>query len=195
MKNAKILLFFLLSILINGWFTASLFAATPHIQDYAKVLTPEMTQKLEALLVEMESKKGVHVEQIIMADFANRPPAAVANALFKQLAVNAPTVDKRVLLLIVLSNNSISILTTNSLKDVLDINAIGDIQKNTMSKLSLKQYDEAARTSIAGVYYFYDKKYPASTGDKKSKNPMLNIFLFAIAIIVVIGIAKLSPKK
>ncbi|MBI2791843.1 MAG: TPM domain-containing protein [Gammaproteobacteria bacterium] len=185
----------LLSIILF-LFSSSSYGAS-FLQDNAKVVSPEMAEKLEKELGAIESRDGFHLEVVILPNFYGRQPEAVVNAFNEQLAKNAPNVDKRALLLIVTENGVVELRTTNNINSAFDAKSFKDISDNIKIKLHEKNYDEMARIGIAGVYYYYQKVFPNKPTKAAGSNnkQLFNIALFVILLIVVVFLVRAIPKK
>lgn len=177
--------------------SSSSYGASLHLQDNAKVVSPEMTDKLEKELSAMEARDGFHLEVVILPNFYGRQPEAVINAFNEQLAKNAPDVAKRALLLIVTENGVVELRTTSNIQAAFNAKSFKDISDNVKIKLNEKNYDEMARVGMAGVYYYYQKAFPnkPAKGADSNNKQLFNIALFVILLIVVVFLVRAIPKK
>lgn len=172
------------------------FAEGPYLQDNAKVVSQEMTGKLEKVMGEIEAKNGLHLEMVILPNFYNREPNAVINAFAQQLNKNATESSKKALILIVINPTEVAIKSTANIAEAFEGNASKDIIENVKTQINAKNYDEMARVGIAGMFHYYQKKFP--TIQEKPKSLLKNYFnagLMIILAIVIVFVFRMMQKK
>jgi uncharacterized membrane protein YgcG len=172
-------------------------AAPAYIQDNAKVVSEDMASKLEKELASIEEKDRFHLEVVVIPNFYGRQPAAVVDAFNQQLAKNAPDISKRALLLIEIENGIVVIRPSPDIESAYDANSVKDITANVKLKLNDKNYDEAVRIGVAGMYHFYQKKFPstAQVAPVNTTKVLFNIILFVIVLIGVVFLIQKMVKK
>lgn len=169
---------------------SSSIALASHLQDYAKVISPEVASRLEKLLGEIESKKGLYIEEVILPNRDGQSLESIESTYIKRLEQTNSTVDKRVLLLIVLDENFAKLYTSENLSKTFNAKSSNDIIANVTMRLSEKHYDEMARVGIAGIYHYFEASQP-----KQKSNTILNIIFFLLAIGAAIAIAIYAPGR
>ncbi len=184
----------LLSLLIC-FVSTTLFAESAHFQDNAKVVSADMASKLEIELGEIESKDGYHLEVVIIPNFYQRQPDAVITAFTQQLAKNAPSANKRALLLIVLENNLALIRPTTNIAAAYNTENSKDIIDNIKLQINQKNYDEMARIGVAGMFHYYQTKFGTETKSASSTKTLINVALFIIILIGVVFMITRMQKK
>lgn len=175
--------------------TAMFFATTgicqtAHIEDYAQVLSPEITTRLEKLLDEIEAKKGLYIEEIILFEKGGKSLESIEKTFVERLEQNPTQTDKRVLLLIVMEDKFVKLYASGNLQNIYNQKNSNDIIANVKLRMAERRYDEMARIGVAGIYHYYQESLP-----KEKKNYLYNILFFTIAIIAVLVIGKFLPKK
>ncbi len=194
-SNSILFIYALLLSLLICFVSTTLFAESVYFQDNAKVVSADMAAKLESELREIESKDGYHLEVVIIPNFYQRQPDAVITAFTAQLAKNAPSVDKRALLLIVLENNLAIIRPTPNIAAAYTADHSKDIIDNIKIQLSKKNYDEMARIGVAGMYHYYQTKFAIENKPASPTKTLLNIGLFIIVLIGVVFMIRNMQKK
>lgn len=194
-SNSILFIYALLLSLLICFVSTTLFAESAHFQDNAKVVSADMAAKLESELREIESKDGYHLEVVIIPNYNQRQPDAVITALTAQLAKNAPSADKRALLLIVLENNLAIIRPTPNIAAAYNTENSKDIIDNIKIQMNKKNYDEMARIGLAGMYHYYQTKFAIETKPASNTKTLLNVGLFIIALIGVVFMIRGMQKK
>lgn len=188
------IVFLVLIGLLCCFVSATVYAGT-YLQDNAHVVSEDMAGKLENILTDIQTKDGLHFEVVILPNFYDRQPEAVLNAYIEQLAKNAPNVDKRALLFIVLDNNIAVIRPTSNIASAFDEKSTNEILDNVKKSMSEKNYDEMARIGIAGVYHYYQKQFPTQKPQETSFKKLTNLGIIVAVLILVIFLVSSRKKK
>lgn len=185
-KQPKYLLF-----LITAWlFLSPTIAMAAHFQDYAQIVSPEIASRLEKLLAEIEEKKDLYIEEIILPSREGKPLDAVEITYTQRLEQNTSPVDKRVLLLIILDDHFVKLYTSGNLSSIFTENVSNDIIGNVTMRMTEKRYDEMARIGVAGIYHYYEASQPKDQTTVKK-----NLIFFLVAIGAALALAYFIPKK
>lgn len=178
-------------------FSFSVFAESLYIQDIAKVLSPQMSSRLEQAQKEIENKHKLHIELVILPNLYGKPKEAVVKAFFQQLESNASEIDKRALLMIIVNGNDAELVVTPNLATIYTPVVSKKITDRIISKLQAKNYDEAAKTGLTKFFDYYTNQTTDSSANKRMKSHLtiiLNIFV-VIAIVVLFFKMRSKPKS
>ncbi len=187
-------IFLSLSLLLAPWIAN---AQTNYIYDNANVLSSAMKDKLEKLLTELDEKKNLRIEEVILPSFENKDPEAVVRELAQSLDSHGSKAEYRALVLFVLDNNDIQIYPNDKLAAIIHDKAKENIIKNAKLKLVAKNYDEMARIGVAGIFHYYQKgaaQAGENASDKQTKK-YVNLLMILIGLGAVVGIVMFSRKK
>ncbi len=196
LKNAIPLpIIFLVLIGLLCCFVSATVYAAPLLQDNAQVVSETMAKNLEKELVDIEARDGLHFEVVILPNFYQRQPEAVLNTYIDQLAKNAPSIDKRVLLFIVLENNLAVIRPSSNIVEAFNTQSANEIIENVKKNMAEKNYDEMARVGVAGVYHYYQAKFPSQKPAMDTWKKYTNIAIILVTLIAVIFIISAQRKK
>ncbi|MBS0286807.1 MAG: TPM domain-containing protein [Proteobacteria bacterium] len=188
-------IYLLLIGLLFCFISTTLFADGMHLQDNAHVVSKDMADKLENELGAIESRDGLHIEVVVLPNFYERQPDAVLNAYIQQLAKNAPNVDKRVLMLIVLSSKVAVIRPTSNIAQAYNEANAKEIIDNVTKNLNEQKYDEMARIGVAGLYHYYQKEFPPQKAQVSEWKKYGNLGIIIIALVFVIFLITSRQKK
>lgn len=192
MQGIKIFVFVIIQLI-----SSALFANVPHIQDDPKILSSEMTTKLEDLLTDIETKKQLRIEVVILNSFNDLSEEAVANAFYEQMDKNSPDINQKVLLLLATDRNYANIFPSVNLSSIYTPEITKDIVANVSKKLTEKNYDDAARVGIAGIYHYFDKNTEKPSALRNFGTILFNLIFVGVVIYIlflVIRKRKTSPK-
>lgn len=187
-------IFLSLSLLLSPWIANG---QTNYIHDNANVLSSAMKDKLEKLLTELDEKKNLRIEEVILPSFENKDPEAVVRELAQNLDSHTSNAEYRALILFVLDNGTVQIYPNEKLATLINDKAKTNIIQNAKLKLSAKNYDEMARIGIAGIFHYYQKG-AAQAGDKSTNDQTkkyVNILIMIIGLVAVVGLILFSRKK
>lgn len=169
------------------FFISPLNAFGAHFQDYAQAVSPEVSDRLEKLLIDIESKKKLYIEEVILPDTGGKSIESIENTFTQRLQQNTTSVEKRVLLLIILKDRFAKLYTTANLAKIYNDKVVADILANVNERMKERRYDEMARIGVAGIYHYYQEASPS-----QSKKKMLtNLIFFGVAIVAALGVATL----
>ncbi len=177
------------------WFVSDTLFAAPLLQDHANVVSKDMAEKLEKELANIEAKDGLHFEVVILPNFYQRQPEAVLNAYIEQLAKNAPSTDKSVLLFIVLDNKIAVIRPSASIAAAYDAQVATEVTDNVKKNIDEKNYDEMARIGIAGIYHYFQKQFPSAQEPSSAWKRFMNLGIILVVLVMVIFLITAMQKK
>lgn len=172
-------------------------AQTNYVYDNANVLSASMKDKLEKLLTELDEKKNLRIEEVILPSFENKDPDTVIRELAQSLDSHGSKAEYRALVLFVLDNGTVAIYPNDKLATIINDKAKENIIKNAKLKLAAKNYDEMARIGVAGIFHYYQKG-GAQTGDNTaegSTKKYVNLLIMLIGLGAVVGLIMFSRKK
>lgn len=188
MKHPKTLLYLIIAWLMMAPTFA--IAITPHLQDYAQVVSPEIANRIEKLLAEIAEKKGLYIEEVILPSREGKSLNSVETMYIQRLEHDETSINKRVLLLIILDDHFVKLYATENLSSIFNEKTSSDVIENVKQRMSEKRFDEMARVGVAGIYHYYEASQP-----KKPTNIKRNLIFFLVAIAAAIGLAYFMPKK
>lgn len=171
---------------ITFFFNIVAYAQTPHIQDYANILSPKIKKELDVFLNEVESKKKLLIEEIILPLDQVQPSQ---QELLRLLDKTSSEANQKVLLVINSETSTVHIITTPNLNSIYNDAVKKDITENVLFNLKAKKYDEMARVGVAGIYHYYEK--PSAS----SKKTIMNVIFLLLGLVAVVILLRLRPSK
>ncbi len=172
-------------------------AQTNYVYDNANVLSASMKDKLEKLLVELDEKKNLRIEEVILPSFEDKDPDTVVSELVQNFDSHTSNAEYRALILFVIDNATVQIYPNDKLAALINDKAKENIIQNAKLKLTAKNYDEMARIGIAGIFHYYQKG-ATQTGNNSSEGSTkkyVNLLIMLIGLGAVVGLIMFSRKK
>lgn len=167
-----------------------------YVHDEANVVSAAMKDKLEKLLAELDEKKNLRIEEVILPSLNNQDPSKVVGELAQKLDAHETKAEYRALILYVTDSGYIQIYPNQKLSAILGEQSIANIVQTATKQLQEKNYDEMARVGIAGIFHYFQKN--PQTQDKNAaqgrSKTMINLLLVIVALVVVVGLIKFGRK-
>lgn len=157
-------------------------AASPYLHDYANIISPQSTKKINTFLSEVEKKHALRIEEVILKDFDQKKDKNKIISVLENLNQEAPDKEKIILLVIVLNNNSIMLYTSPSLSSKFNNEVQKHLQKKIIKNIKLKNYDKMAENAAVELYRYYETTPP------NSKKALFNIIFFIVMLIIVTAV-------
>ncbi|MCS5712350.1 TPM domain-containing protein [Candidatus Berkiella aquae] len=168
-----------------------------YVHDEANVVSAPMKEKLEKLLTELDEKRNLRIEEVILPSLNNQDPSKVVGELAQKIDAHETKAEYRALILYVTDSGYIQIYPNQKLSAILDEKSLANIVQTATKQLQEKNYDEMARVGVAGVFHYFQKNPETQVkndAEGRSKT-MINLLLIIVALVVVVGLIKFGRKQ
>ena len=155
-----------------------------HLHDPANVLSPQISNRLEKLLTDIESHKGLSINEVILPNAEGKSLDELSRTYIQHFEQSTPAVKNYVLLLIILEGSSAKLYPSKNVAHAFNEKVTNDILENVIINLNEKRYDEMARVGVAGIYHYYEKSQP-----RLQSHFSKHAIFYLIAIIALFGVS------
>ena len=168
--------------------------ATGHVNDFAKLLTAEQRQALEARLTALREKSGAEVAVVTLKSLEGGQIDDFANKLFKQWGIGKQGADNGALLLVAIDDRKGRIEVGYGLEPILPDAIAGRIlDENLFPAFRQQQYAEGLSTAVERLATLVERGEPASVLDRNDvlrprvSGVELVVSLLFLGVFVAIG--------
>ena len=155
-----------------------------HLQDPANVVSPQIANRLEKLLTDIDTHKGLSINEVILPTTEGKSLDELSQTYIQHIEQSTPSVNNYVLLLIILEDRSAKLYPSKNIEHAFNDKVSNDILENVIINLNEKRYDEMARIGVAGIYHYYEKSQP-----RLQSHFSKNAIFYLITIIALIGMS------
>ncbi|HRE33005.1 MAG TPA: TPM domain-containing protein, partial [Candidatus Berkiella sp.] len=128
-----------------------------YVHDEANVVSTAMKEKLEKLLAELDEKRNLRIEEVILPSLNNQDPSKIVGELAQKLDAHETKAEYRALILYVTDSGYIQIYPNQKLATILEEKSLANIVQTATKQLQEKNYDEMARVGVAGIFHYFQK--------------------------------------
>lgn len=123
-----------------------------YVSDYAHVLSPEATARLDALCAQLDhSAANAQIAVVIVHSLDGEEPADYATELYDRFKIGKKGSDRGVLILLAVGDHKRFIETGYGLEGILPDGKVGDIGRDMVPDLRASDFDGAVTLAVGEV--------------------------------------------